>query len=93
MQILHSFALSYYANAEFAGVCIMYMNLYLYMYLIMYLNMYMYLYLITVVIIKSMRPAHERVNAPPFLGKISNRHFFKKILIFALDFSAGWDYI
>lgn len=40
-----------------------------------------------------MRPAHERVNAPPFLGKISNRHFFKKTLIFALDFSAGWDYI
>ena len=40
-----------------------------------------------------MRPAHERVNAPPFLGKISNRHFFKKNLIFALDFSTGWDYI
>ena len=80
MQILHSFALSYYANAEFAGVCIMYMYLYLNMYLIMYLNMNMYLYLsmITVVIIKSMRPAHERVNAPPFLGKISNGIFSKK---------------
>ena len=91
MQILHSFALSCYANAEFAGVCIMYM----YLYLNMYMNMYMYLYLnmITVVNIKSMRPAHERVNAPPFLGKISNLHFFKKNLIFALDFSTGWDYI
>jgi hypothetical protein len=40
-----------------------------------------------------MRPAHKRVNAPPFFGKISNRHFSKKTLIFALDFSAGWDYI
>ena len=65
------------------------MNMYMYLYMIMYLNMYM----ITVVIIKSMRPAHERVNAQPFFGKISNRHFFKKNLIFALDFSTGWDYI
>ena len=75
----------------------MYMNMYLimYLYLYLYMNMYMYLnmYMITVVIIKSMRPAHERVNAPPFFGKISNRHFFKKNLIFALDFSTGWDYI
>ena len=62
------------------------------MYMIMYLNMYLYLYLnmnmymITVVIIKSMRPAHKRVNAPPFLGKISNAFFFKKILILRLTF-------
>ena len=60
----------------------LYMNMYLYLYLnmnmYMYLYMYMIMYLITVVIIKSMRPAHERVNALPFFGKISNRHFFKK---------------
>ena len=77
----------------------LYMNLYLYLYLNMYMYLYMYMimylnmYMITVVIIKSMRPAHERVNAQPFFGKISNRHFFKKNLIFALDFSTGWDYI
>ena len=52
----------------------LYLNMNMYLYMIMYLNMYM----ITVVIIKSMRPAHERVNAQPFFGKISNRHFFKK---------------
>ena len=73
------------------------MYMIMYLYLIMYLNMYMYMYMylnmITVVYIKSMRPAHERVNAPPFFGKISNRHFFKKNFNFALDISAGWDYI
>ena len=59
MQILHSFVLSCYANADFAGVCIMYMYLYLNMNLIMYLNMYMYLYLnmITVVIYKEYAPS------------------------------------
>ena len=71
----------------------LYLNMNMYMYLYMYMIMYLNMYMITVVIIKSMRPAHERVNAPPFLGKISNRHFFKKNLIFALDFSTGWDYI
>ena len=72
MQILHSFALSYSANADFAAVCTMYM--------IMYLNMYMYMYLnmITVVYIKSMRPAHERVNAPPFFGENQQSAFFQK---------------
>lgn len=35
MQILHSFALSYYANADFANVCIMYMYMYMYMYMIL----------------------------------------------------------
>lgn len=41
-----------------------------------------------------MRPAHERVNAPPF-GKISNRQLSEKTLIFfifPLDFSADWLY-
>lgn len=40
-----------------------------------------------------MRPAHERVNAPLFWEIKINRHFPEKTLIFALDFSAEWDYI
>ena len=56
----------------------LYLNMNMYMYLYMYMIMYLNMYMITVVIIKSMRPAHERVNALPFFGKISNRHFFKK---------------
>lgn len=73
---------------------IMYLNMYLYLNMNMYMNMYMYLnmYMITVVIIKSMRSAHKRANAPPFLGKISNGIFSKKNN-FALDISASCDYI
>ena len=56
----------------------LYLNMNMYMYLYMYMIMYLNMYMITVVIIKSMRPAHERVNALPFFGKISNRPFFKK---------------
>ena len=72
----------------------MYMIMYMYMYLYLNMNMNMYMYLIMymITVVKSMRPAHKRVNAPPFIGKISTEFFQKKIIL-ALDISAGWDYI
>lgn len=58
-----------------------------------YVYEFEYVYVYDYSSIKSMRPAHERVNAPLFWEIKINRHFPEKTLIFALDFSAGWDYI